>query len=288
MLNKWSLSRFSISVLIALFAIACVLPVLLVIMNSIASEKAIYQYGYSFFPKEFSLVAYQSMFYPGAPIIRSYGISIFITVVGTTASLLITYIAAFSLANKQVKYRNGFALFFFITTVFNAGLVPWYLISKTLHLYDNIWALIIPNLLFSPFHLFIMRNFIQGIPDSLMESAKIDGAKELRIAFQIYLPLSLPVLATITLFTALAYWNDWFNAVMLLNNEKLYPLQMTLFKIQSDLSMLQEMTNVIGETPPSESFQMAAAVVTIGPIILLYPFLQRFLVKGLIIGAVKG
>lgn len=229
MKKKLTVSQLVITAVLAVFTLLCILPVLLVIVNSFASEQAIVRYGYTLFPKAFTLAAYKTMLYPGSPLLRSYGVSVLITATGTVLALLITYIAAFSLANKQIKYRNGFALFFFITTVFNTGLVPWYMICKALNLYDNIWALIIPNMLFSPFNLFLMRNFMQNLPDSLMESARLDGAREARIAFQIYLPLCLPVIATVTLFYALGYWNDWFNAIMLVNDQKLYPLQMTLF-----------------------------------------------------------
>ncbi|KIL40535.1 sugar ABC transporter permease [Gordoniibacillus kamchatkensis] len=282
------MSELFITCVVSLFSLICILPILLVFTNSIASEKSIGTYGYSFFPKEISLSAYRAIFYPGSPILKSYAISVFITAAGTILALLITYLAAYALANRHVKYRNELALFFFITTVFNSGLVPWYLMCKLLHLYNNIWSLIIPSLVFSPFNLFLMRNFIRGLPDSLMESAKMDGAKETRIAFQIYFPLCLPAIATVSLFYALGYWNDWFNAVMLLDNANLYPLQMTLFKIQSDSKMLSEVTSIIAMNPPTESLKMATAIVTIGPIVLLYPFLQKYFVKGMIVGAIKG
>lgn len=280
-------STLLIGVVTSAFALACVLPLVLVVVNSFASEDSIATRGYSFLPHQFSLDAYKLIFYPGSPVIRSYGVSILVTTLGTAISVLITFTAAFALANKQVKYRNGFALFFFVTTIFSAGLVPWYLICRSLGLYDNIWALIIPKLLFSPFYLFIMRKFIQGVPDSLMESARMDGAGDLRIAFQIYFPLCAPVVAAVTLFTALGYWNDWFNAIMLVDDPALHPLQMLLFQLQSNINMVNSMAAQAGQMPPSNSFQMATVVVTMGPIVLLYPFLQRYLVKGLTVGGVK-
>lgn len=261
----------------------------LVLVNSFATEESILKNGYQVIPEAFSVEAYQSIFYAGSPTLKSYGITILTTVVGTFLAVIITYMCGFALANDQLKYRNGFALFFFITTVFNSGLVPWYMICRVLHLYNNIWALIIPSMVFTPFNMFLTRNFIKGIPSSLMDSARIDGAGELTIAFKIYFPVSAPVVATITLFYALGYWNNWFNAIMLLDSSDLYPLQMILFKIQSDLSMLRDLTNVgLSKTIPTESFKMASAIVTIGPIVLLYPFLQRYFTEGLIIGAVKG
>lgn len=272
-----------------LIAFSCLFPMYLVLVNSFATEESILKNGYQVIPEAFSVEAYQSIFYAGSPTLKSYGITILTTVVGTFLAVIITYMCGFALANDQLKYRNGFALFFFITTVFNSGLVPWYMICRVLHLYNNIWALIIPSMVFTPFNMFLTRNFIKGIPSSLMDSARIDGAGELTIAFKIYFPVSAPVVATITLFYALGYWNNWFNAIMLLDSSDLYPLQMILFKIQSDLSMLRDLTNVgLSKTIPTESFKMASAIVTIGPIVLLYPFLQRYFTEGLIIGAVKG
>ncbi|MDI6619090.1 MAG: carbohydrate ABC transporter permease [Clostridiales bacterium] len=223
--------------------------------------------------------------------IRGYVISIFITVVGTLLAIVITGSAAYTMANKNVKYRNALAMFFFIPMVFSSGIVPWYLICTTLHLRNNIWSLLVPNLLFNPFNLFLTRNFISGIPDSMRESATIDGANDIIIAFKIYFPLCVPVLATIGLFYGLGYWNDWWNAIMLVDNKNLYPVQYLLLQLKSQISMLRDLQFLSGTgsvTPPSESLKMATAIVTIGPIVLLYPFLQRYYVKGLIIGSVKG
>ena len=193
------------------------------------------------------------------------------------------------MANQKVKYRNGFALYFFITSVFNAGLVPWYLICRQLHMYNNMLALIIPSMVFTPFNMFLVRNFIKDVPVALMESARIDGAGELRIATQICMPLCKPVLATVTLFYGIGYWNSWFNAIMLVDNSSLYPLQMLLMKIQSDIKMLTMVNGAsTGMVLPTESVKMATVVMTVGPIIFLYPFLQKYFVKGIIMGSVKG
>jgi putative aldouronate transport system permease protein len=166
------------------------------------------------------------------------------------------------------------------------------MISRAIGAYDNIWALIVPSMLFSPFNMFLVRNYVRTIPDTLSESARMDGAGEALIAFRICLPLCLPVLATVALFCAIGYWNNYFNAVMLINNQKLWPLQMLLFNIQSEITavgsrMMQEMAGV-AITPPKESLKMATAIVTMGPIVLVYPFLQRYFVKGVIVGALKG
>jgi putative aldouronate transport system permease protein len=260
-------------------------------MISITDEDSILRNGYSLFPEKFSLYAYKVIFTGGSQVMQSYLISIFVTLTGTILAVLITAMAGYTLANKSVRYRNGLALYFFITMIFTAGIVPWYLMNRSLGLTNNILALIIPSLLFSPFNLFLVRNFMGGVPDSLRESATIDGANDLAIAFRIYFPLSTPVLATIALFYGLDYWNNWWNAIMLIDDKSLYPLQFMLLRLKSEISMLNEMTMLAGAddvTLPSESVKMATAVVTIGPIIFFYPYLQKYFVKGLVIGSVKG
>ena len=212
------------------------------------------------------------------------------TVFGTIVASFITFGAGYTLANRSCRYRDGLSLYFYITMVFSAGLVPWYMMCKALGCYDNIWALIVPSLMFNPFNMFLVRNFVRGIPAELNESAKIDGAGEVRIAFTIFFPLCLPVLATIALFYAIGYWNNYFNAVMLVNNEDYYSLQMLLFKIQSQITAMSNLMAGATHTanPPKESFKMATSVITMGPIIILYPFLQKYFVKGMVVGAVKG
>ncbi|WP_397333924.1 carbohydrate ABC transporter permease [Paenibacillus sp. YN15] len=290
-MRKLSVSRAVMYVSIAVYSALCLLPMLLVLMISITDEDAILRNGYSLFPEKFSLYAYQVIFTGGSQVMRSYLISIFVTLAGTIAAVLITAMAGYTLANKSVRYRNGLALYFFITMIFSAGIVPWYLMNRSLGLTNNILALIIPSLLFSPFNLFLVRNFMGGVPDSLRESATIDGANDLAIAFRIYFPLSTPVLATIALFYGLDYWNNWWNAIMLIDDKSLYPLQFMLLRLKSEISMLNEMTMLAGAddvTLPAESVKMATAVVTIGPIVFFYPYLQKYFVKGLVIGSVKG
>lgn len=278
-----------IYIFIVLFALSCILPVILVLIVSFTGEKAITINGYSFFPTEWSTAAYQLLFSPSSSVPRSYAVTGISTVVGTLIATLITFGAGYTLANKQCRYRGGLSLYFYITMVFSAGLVPWYMVSKAIGAYDNIWALIVPSLLFSPFNMFLTRNFIRGIPDELNESARIDGAGEIRIAFSIYLPLCLPVIATIALFYAINYWNNYFNAVMLVNNQEYYTLQMLLFKIQSEITAMSRIAQgAMRANPPKESFKMATSIITMGPIILLYPFLQKYFVKGMVVGAVKG
>jgi putative aldouronate transport system permease protein len=278
---------------IALFSIICFLPMFLAIMVSISSEDSIIRNGYSFFPEHISFRAYQMIFTSGSQVMRSYGISILVTAVGTLLAVVITCFAAYSLSTRANKYMNRFGLFFFITMVFNAGIVPWYLISTNLGLRNNFLALIIPSLLFTPFNMFLAKNFMQGIPESLRESAVIDGANDLWIALRIYMPLCVPIIATIALFYGLAYWNDYWNAIMLVEDTSLYPLQYMLLRLKSQIQMLRDLQNVMGaatagQAPPSESVKMATAIVTIGPIVFLYPYLQKYFVTGLTIGSIKG
>jgi len=285
-------SRLPVAIIyffLTLFALFCFLPALLVLMISVTSEEAIRFNGYSLFPAEFSLEAYRLLFYDATVVIRSYGISLFLTIVGSAAAVAITAMAAFTLFNRAVKYRNRLALFFFFTMLFNGGIVPWYMICQALGLSNNIFAMLIPSLLFSAFNLFLTRNYMLSLPYALVESAKIDGANDLKIAFRIIFPLCKPVLATITLFYGLAYWNDWWNAIMLVDNQKLYPVQYFLFKLQSDIQMMTQLQGAGGTgVLPAESVKMATAVLTIGPIVLMYPYLQRYFVSGLVVGSVKG
>jgi putative aldouronate transport system permease protein len=274
---------------VIILALVCVLPMILVLSISLSSDHAIRAYGYQLIPKELSFEAYRLIFRGNSAVFRSYFISISVTVLGTLLAVLITAMAAFTLVNKNVKYRNLLAFYFFIPMVFSGGLVPWYLMCRNLGLVNTFWALLIPTLLFSPFNMFLCRNFMRGIPDSLMESAKLDGAPDSIIAFRIYFPLSAPVIATVALFYGIAYWNDWFNSIMLVNNQNLFPLQYMLMKIQSEVASLQRIQpGVPVRSLPGESLKMATCILTVGPIILLYPSLQKYFVKGLIIGGVKG
>ncbi len=289
--KRFSFGNFLIGIFITVFTIICLLPMILTVIVSITDEMSILENGYSFFPAKISFYAYELMFKGGSNVLRGYLISVFVTVVGTIGAIIITGLAGYTLSNKNVQYRGALGLYFFIPMVFGSGIVPWYLICNMLHLRNNIFALLIPNLLFNTFNMFLVRNFMSGLPDSLRESATIDGANDVVIAFQIYFPLAVPVLATVGLFYALGYWNDWWNAIMLVEEKDLYPIQYLLLQLKSQISMLRDLqylSGASGQTPPGESLKMATSVITVGPIILLYPFLQRYYVKGLVVGSVKG
>lgn len=287
--RKW---QVIIGFVLIVISLSCLIPIWLVLSISFTNEAAIVKNGYALIPSEFSAEAYRSIFSSGQQIYRSYGISVFITVFGTLGAVVITGMAGYSLANPSVRYRNALAMFFFITMVFNGGMVPWYMICKKLGLMENIWALLIPNLIFNPFNLFLVRNYMRGIPIALVESARLDGANDVTIAFRVYFPLSKPILATIALFVAIGYWNDWWNSIMLVSDVNLYPVQYLLMRLKSDINTMLMMQNSgymgTGTIKPTESLQMATVMITIAPILLFYPFLQKYIVKGLVIGSIKG
>lgn len=279
--------------IIGLFALACFIPFYLIIIGSFTEEKYIITKGYSFFlnKSNFSLGGYQTVFQVPEKIFSAYGVTIFVTLVGTVLSILITTMAGYALSRQSFPWRNQFSFFYFFTTLFSGGLVPWYLLcTKYLSFTNHIYALIVPGL-FSVWNMIITKSFLKGIPGELIESAKVDGASEYRIYFQVMLPLSKPLLATLSLFTALGYWNDWYNCMLFITDNRLYNLQFTLQNILSSVEALTDIANKTGmrvATLPAESMKMAMCIVAIGPILLLYPFLQKYFVKGMTIGAVKG
>ena len=292
MVSKRNWADYAMLLFVGLFAVFCLIPMILAICVSFSVEESISRYGYRFIPTEWSAQAYRMIFNDNSSVLNGLGMSMLVTVVGTACAVVITAMAAYALANKNLKYRGAMSFYFFITMTFSAGIVPWYLVCLRLGLRDNFLALIVPSLLFSPFNMFLVRNFMDGLPDSLRESATLDGANDVTICFRIYLPLAVPALATVTLFYGLAYWNDWFNAIMLVDNSKLYPLQYLLLQLRSQIQMIRDMQAMMGgmvsaSKAPSESLKMATSIITIGPIVLLYPLLQRYFVKGLVVGAVK-
>lgn len=273
------------------FAIACLIPFLLVLSSSFTSQASLNLEGYQLIPKVFSTEAYNMLFKSGT-VIPAYGVTIFITVVGTVLSMLVTCACAYALSCKSMYYRGSVAFFIYFTMLFSGGLIPTYLwVTKYLHLSDSIWSLILPSLV-NAWNLLLMRNFFNGIPDALSESGRIDGANDMLILFKIILPISLPGIATVGLFYALAYWNEWYKALLYIHTETKYPLQYLIMQIQNNVKFVQENAAQAGVQTegliPAETVQMATAVVTIGPIVLLYPFLQKYFVTGLTVGSVKG
>jgi putative aldouronate transport system permease protein len=272
-----------------------ILPLILVFMVSITDETTILRDGYSFFPKHLSYQAYHYLFLDSMTIIRAYGVTIYATVVGSIGGLLLTSLLAYPISRNDLPFRKSLSFFIFFTLLFNGGLVPWYLVfTQIFNLKDTIWALIVPGLLLNGFFVLIMRTFFQTtIPIAVIESAYMDGAGELRIFFQIVLRLSTPVLATIGLFVTISYWNDWFNSLVFINDYRYYSLQYLLNKILLNIQFLAQNTQNNNSAQlmaqlPTETVRMAMAIIGVGPIVFAYPFFQRYIVKGLTVGAVKG
>ena len=279
--------------LIALFALACVIPFYLIIVGSFTSEHSILTEGYSFLvtADRSSLAGYDTALKNPMEILRAYGVTIFVTVLGTVLSIFLMTMTGYVLSRKDFPWKNGFSFFFFFTTLFNGGLVPWYLLcTQTFQFNNKLYALIIPGL-FSVWNMIIAKSFMKGIPYEMVEAAKVDGAGDFCIYYKIMIPMAKPLIATLGLFTALAYWNDWYNCMLFINDNRFWNLQYTLQNILNSSEALKRIAALTGQQVqqlPSESMKMAMTVIATGPIILLYPFLQKYFVKGLTIGAVKG
>ncbi|GIO88397.1 ABC transporter permease [Paenibacillus faecis] len=277
-----------------IFAFLCVFPFLFVVIISFTDEGVLARDGYKLIPSQWSLEAYRYVFQTGDTLLRSYGVTIFVTVVGTMISLLFIAFYAYAISRKSFKFRNFFAFFAFFTMLFNGGLVPTYIIvTQLLHLKDTIWALILP-LAVNAFYIMILRTFYStSVPDAIIESGKIDGAGEFRIFLKLVLPLSLPGLATIGLFSTLGYWNDWFNALLYIDNPNLVPLQSMLMRIETSMQFILQNSQNSSlslealRSLPQDTSRMAMVVLATGPIIFAYPFFQRYFIQGLTVGAVK-
>lgn len=278
-------------VLTAIFALLCLFPFVLMITSSFMNEKEIITEGFKLIPREWSLSAYEFLFGNPKKLLDAYRVTIVNAIVGTVLGLFLMSMAGYVLCRKDFKYRNQISFFIYFTTLFSGGLIPSYILMVNgLGLKDSIWAMILPGLM-SPWSIFLMRNFMKAIPDSLYESAAIDGAGDFRIYWQIFMPLAKPSLATIGLFLTLAYWNEWYNAMLYIQSVDKFPLQYFLQRIISQANiqlLIQQGVQISTSDLPSESIKMATAVVATGPIILVYPFVQKYFVSGLTVGAVKG
>ena len=281
-------------VILTLFAALCILPLLLVIIVSFSSEQSIFLKGYSFFPAELSLDAYQFFLKLGDQIIRSYGITIFVTVFGTLFSLAVTTMLSYVLSRPDYPYGRILTLMLLFTMLFNGGMVPSYMVNtQLLGLRDSVWALIFPMSL-NAFYVIVLRTFFRGIPLEIIEAVHIDGAGEFRTFLQVVLPLSKPGVATIGLFTVIAYWNDWFLGMLYIFETEKYPIQTLLQSMQNSLEALsQSSVNALeyaqmAQNAPTDSGRMALTVLVVLPVMLAYPFFQKYFVKGLTVGGVKG
>lgn len=279
------------NLMLTVCALLCLVPFVLLIVSSFASEKAIMQNGYSFWPSEWSPDAYRYLLGQGGQIVHAYGISILVTVVGTLAGLMLTLALGYTLAQKDMPGRNAIAFFVFFTMLFNGGLVPSYIMWTTVfHIKNTIWALIVPNLLVKGFFVILARSYFQtNLPTEIQESARIDGAGEAQIFVQIALPLAKPIISTLMLFIGLAYWNDWNNGLIYLTDNNLYSVQNVLNEMIKSIQFLQQNATAISAVAlPSNGVRMAIAVVATIPVLIAYPFLQKGFVKGIVMGGVKG
>lgn len=288
-------SNILLNILFGVIAALCIIPFLFVCIISLTSEQSLQMNGYKFWPEEWSLEAYKYIFSSGSNIIRSYGITITITILGTALGLIIMTSYAYALSRKNFAYRKIFTNLIFIPMLFSGGMVSSYLVvTRFLGLKNNILALILP-ICVSSFHIIILRTFFKtSVPDAVIESAKIDGASEFLLFLKIVLPISLPAIATIALFLTLGFWNDWFNAMLYIDKNSLIPLQYLLIKLETSIEFLVNNSSVLGTTAvqeaakmPKETVKMAIVVITTLPIIFAYPFFQKYFVSGLTVGAVK-
>ena len=279
-------------VFLGFFAFICLYPLVLTLSVSLSSEREVALHGYNIFPQGFTLNTYIYMFaHSGAKILKSYGVTIFVTVAGTLGALFITSMISFALSIKSLRYRNVIAFLCNFTIIFSAGLIPWYIACvRYYNLKNSILALILPSI-FSVWYMFMLRTYFSHIPVSLYEAAKIDGANYFEIYYKIALPLCKTGILTIGMMYALQYWNDWWLSLMFITDKNLFPLQYYLYNILSNVNAISSGLVPSGAaaniTLPAETVKMAVTVITIGPIIFLYPFVQRFFIKGIMEGAVK-
>ena len=279
-------------VIVTIFALLCLIPFLYIISASLSDENFLVREGYRIIPGKLSLQAY-GIVLGGEQIWSSYRVSIVVTLLGTFLSLFFSSLIAYPLSTKRLKYGAMINFYVYFTMLFSGGLVPTYiLISRYLKMTNTIWVLIIPTLII-PWNMFLLRNFYASIPASLAESARIDGANDFTILIKIILPCSKPALATVGLFYALGYWNEWFKAMLYNSGEKAtWPLQYLIMQIirkaETITNMAAQGVNVSASSMPSNTMKMATAICTIGPIVLAYPFVQRYFTGGIMVGSVKG
>lgn len=296
--KKPSRGQYVLAVILGLFTLFCLLPVLLVVIVSFSSEASVAAKGFSFFPSEWSVKAYDYVLKFGRQLLVSYGVTTFVAVFGTLLSLWLTSMFAYSLSRKNFNWRNGLSVYLLITMLFSGGTLGGYLINTNVfHLKNTLWVLILPGCI-TTMNVIVMRTFINtNVPDSLVEAAKIDGASDYRLFFVIVIPIMAPVLAALGFMTAIGHWNQWMTSYLYITKSELTTLQHMLMKIEKNLDFLKEQLAQGQLSPeqieefknaPSETARMAMLFCTLGPVLVVYPFFQRFFIKGMTVGAVKG
>ncbi len=279
-------------VFLTLGSIICVLPFIIILSGSFTDDYTIVTQGYSVLPRNLTLAAYKTIFKAPKDILQAYKMTFYYTIVGTGLGLLMITLTAYVISRKEFKYRNTVSFLIYFTSIFGGGMIPWYLMyANVLNLKGSTFAIWFPALM-SPFLVILMRTFISGsVPDAITESAKIDGAGHLTIFFKIVLPVLGPGLATIGLFLALGYWNDWYRSSMFSTNSETWELQFYLYDLLNATTAMKQMAqnaSISTADLPTQSVKLAMAVVATGPVLLFYPFVQRFFVSGITVGAVKG
>ncbi|MBN1872682.1 MAG: carbohydrate ABC transporter permease [Anaerolineae bacterium] len=287
-------TNFVFTALLGLLCILTLIPIYVIVVASVTSEASLAANGYQLWPEEFSTTAYTFLFSQGSIVVTAYKNTIISTVAGTVLSVLMVGLYAYPLSRPNFKFKTFFTFFAFFTMLFGGGLVSYYMVTRQiLKIHNSLWALFLPSA-FSPFWVIVMRTFYQtNVPNEIIESARIDGASEWRTLFEIVMPLAIPGLATVALFSAIGIWNNFFNCLLLVDEAKYYSLQFTIYTTLNNIRFLLEnadkMQGIVNISElPSQTFRMAMAVVTVGPIIFAYPFFQRYFIRGLTIGAVKG
>lgn len=289
------LERFKsgiINILLAMLALACILPVFLVISISLSSMDEIYKTGYSFIPSGINFKAYKYIFHDFGQILCSYWVSIRVVVIGGFLSVLFTAMVAYPISRRNFKFNRPITFIIFFTMLFNGGLVPTYMwLTNGLHLKNTLWVLILPYMI-TGWNVMMIRTFFKELPEEIFEAATVDGCGEYRIFFSIVIPMSKPAIATITLLQVLRYWNDWWLGLLYIEKDELVPLQYMLYRLMNNISEMQrEMAAGNGlsiESFPTEPARMAMAVIAAGPLLCIFPFFQKYFAKGMTMGAVKG
>ncbi len=283
-----------LNVLMIIVCLIALIPIYIVVISSITSEASLIDNGYRLWPAQFSTAAYKFLFAQGSIVLTAYINTILSTLAGTVLAVVMVGLYGYAISRDTFKYRGFFTFYAFFTMLFGGGLVAYYMVTRQiLQIQNSLWALFLPSA-FSPFWVIVMRTFYKAnVPNEVIESARIDGASEWRTLLQIVLPLAVPGLATVALFSAIGIWNNFFNCLLLVDEAKYYSLQFTIYTTLNNIRFLLEnadklMGLVNISALPSQTFRMAMAVVTVGPIIFAYPFFQRFFIRGLTIGAVKG
>lgn len=287
--------RLVVTVILLAVSIFAVFPLVLLVVASFTDENELITRGYQLLPEKLSLEAYRYIVRQAATIVRSYMVTIGTTVIGTSLSILLTASIAYPMARKNFKYRNALSFFVYFTMLFNGGLVPQYIMWTTFfHIKNTYAALIFPNLLMTAFNIFLVRNYYSNsIPDALYEAAQLDGASEYKIFTRVAFPLAKPAIATIALFSGLTYWNSWTNALYYVQDPKYFGLQNLLMRIMKNIEYLRTGASEMAAegqavSLPGNSIRMALAFVGILPILIIYPMLQKYFIKGVVVGAVKG